>query len=58
MKLHYDAETERFREELAAWPELRERYLADEQTYEVRGREISVQNRVHTLAGTPLPDAE
>jgi methylmalonyl-CoA mutase len=41
--------------ELRAWPELRARYAADTQSYEVRGRAIDVANYVETLAHTRLP---
>ena len=40
---------------LEAWPETRARYQADEQSYEVRGRAIQVENRTETLSGTKLP---
>ncbi len=43
------------RDELAAWPELRQRYAANEQSYEVRGREIRAPNFSETLSGTRLP---
>jgi len=38
--------------ELAEWPERRQRYSAERQSYEVRGRAIEVENRVETLSGT------
>jgi isobutyryl-CoA mutase len=41
--------------ELAAWPEVRARYAADTQSYEVRGRPIDVANHVETLSHTRLP---
>jgi methylmalonyl-CoA mutase len=40
---------------LRAWPATRARYEADTQSYGVRGREISVDNTVETLAHTRLP---
>jgi methylmalonyl-CoA mutase len=40
---------------LAAWPETRNAYLAETQSYEVRGREIPVENSAETLSGTKLP---
>ncbi|MCP5059512.1 MAG: methylmalonyl-CoA mutase [bacterium] len=40
---------------LEAWPETRARYEAAEQSYEVRGRAIHVENRAETLSGTQLP---
>ncbi len=43
------------RAELAAWPQVRERYAAEYQEYEVRDRSIRVANRTTTLSGTPLP---
>jgi methylmalonyl-CoA mutase len=43
------------RHALAEWPTTRERYAADAQSYEVRGRSIPVQNRTQTLSGTQLP---
>jgi methylmalonyl-CoA mutase len=43
------------RAELERWPETRARYTAGQQTYEVRGRDIPVQNHVVSLSGVPLP---
>ncbi|MEE9281804.1 MAG: methylmalonyl-CoA mutase family protein [Myxococcota bacterium] len=43
------------RQGLEDWPDLRERYRGESQSYEVRGREISVENRVETLAGLSVP---
>jgi methylmalonyl-CoA mutase len=43
------------RAELAAWPQVRERYAAEYQEYEVRDRSIRVANQTATLSGTPLP---
>jgi len=43
------------REELGRWGETRERYAAERQEYQVRGRGISVENHTATLSGTPLP---
>jgi methylmalonyl-CoA mutase len=43
------------RVELAGWPELRARYAAERQTYEVRDRSIEVENFVATLSETHLP---
>jgi len=40
---------------LERWPETRERYAAERQSYGVRGREIEVENHVETLSGTKLP---
>ncbi|MCA8916452.1 MAG: methylmalonyl-CoA mutase family protein, partial [Planctomycetes bacterium] len=41
--------------ELQAWPELQKSYTAEENVYEVRGREIHVANYTKTLSGTQLP---
>jgi methylmalonyl-CoA mutase len=43
------------RAELERWPETRARYAAEQQTYEVRGREIPVRNHVASLSGLALP---
>ncbi|MDE0884690.1 MAG: methylmalonyl-CoA mutase family protein [Myxococcota bacterium] len=43
------------RRALGAWPDTRERYTAESQSYEVRGRTLSVENRVPSLSGTPIP---
>ncbi len=43
------------REELTRWDETRERYAAQSQEYQVRGRAISVENQTKTLSGTLLP---
>ncbi len=43
------------REQISAWPETRERYRAETQTYAVRDREITVANHVETLSQTRLP---
>jgi methylmalonyl-CoA mutase len=43
------------REELARWGETRERYAAESQEYQVRGRAIAVENHTTTLSGTLLP---
>jgi methylmalonyl-CoA mutase len=40
---------------LRAWPEVRARYAANTQSYEVRGRAIDVANHVETLSHTRLP---
>jgi methylmalonyl-CoA mutase len=40
---------------LAGWPELRARYAAERQAYEVRDRSIEVENFVSTLSETRLP---
>ncbi len=40
---------------LRAWPETCARYQAESQHYQVRGRELSVENQVETLAHTKLP---
>ena len=45
----------RLSERLSAWPELRARYAAERQVYEVRGRGIEVENRIGTLSGSSLP---
>ncbi|MCP3982909.1 MAG: methylmalonyl-CoA mutase, partial [bacterium] len=50
-----DALDPTLRAALDAWPETRARYLAEEQSYEVRGRAIHVENRAETLSGTKLP---
>src|SRR5262249_57194485 len=42
-------------EALRSWPEVRARYAADTQSYEVRGRAIEVANHVETLSRTRLP---
>jgi methylmalonyl-CoA mutase len=41
--------------ELRAWPELQKSYTAEENVYQVRGREIHVANYTRTLSGTELP---
>ena len=41
--------------ELRAWPERRERYAAETQSYRVRDRDIPVKNHSETLSGTSLP---
>ena len=43
------------RDDLAGWPALRARYAAATQSYEVRGRDIPVENHVETLSGSKLP---
>jgi methylmalonyl-CoA mutase len=43
------------RRELGAWPEIRARYAATQQDYEVRGRVIPAPNFSETLSGTKLP---
>jgi methylmalonyl-CoA mutase len=43
------------REELAGWPEIRARYAAARQEYQVRGRAIPAPNFTETLSGTRLP---
>jgi methylmalonyl-CoA mutase len=40
---------------LEEWPELKRRYAASEVTFEVRGREIAVDNSVTTLSGSKVP---
>jgi len=40
---------------LEGWPETRQRYLADQQSYVVREREIRVDNHAETLARTRIP---
>ncbi len=41
--------------QLADWPQRRERYRSESQSYEVRGREIPIANHVETLAGLSVP---
>jgi len=43
------------RAELVEWPALRARYRDENQSYEVRGRSIEVENFSMTLSGTRLP---
>ena len=43
------------RESLAGWPESRDRYAAEAQSYRVRDREIDVENRTRTQSGLALP---
>ncbi len=43
------------RQGLEDWPGTRDRYRGKSQSYEVRGREIPVENRVETLAGLSVP---
>jgi methylmalonyl-CoA mutase len=43
------------RAELERWPETRARYTAEQQSYEVRGREIPVRNHTASLSGLSLP---
>ena len=43
------------RADLEAFPALRDRYRADEQSYQVRGREIPVENHTETLSGSKVP---
>jgi len=43
------------RDQLQEWPQLRERYTAKEQEYQVRGQAIRVTNHSETLSGTQLP---
>jgi len=43
------------RAQLAAWPQTRERYRAETQSYRVRDKEIPVENHVASLAGLPIP---
>ncbi|MCC6149288.1 MAG: methylmalonyl-CoA mutase family protein [Planctomycetes bacterium] len=40
---------------LAEWPQLKQSYVADENVYSVRGKEIRVQNYTKTLSGTKVP---
>ncbi len=40
---------------LAAWPDIRERYRAESQTYSIRGASIEVANHVSSLSETPVP---
>jgi methylmalonyl-CoA mutase len=46
---------EGLRADLDEWPEVRARYAAERQSYDVRGRAIEVENHVETLSGTRLP---
>jgi isobutyryl-CoA mutase len=41
--------------QLEQWPQVRERYVASGQTYQVRDRTIEVENQTKTLSGTLLP---
>ncbi|MEX2206836.1 MAG: methylmalonyl-CoA mutase family protein [Myxococcota bacterium] len=43
------------RSELASWPELRARYTAETQVYEVRARSIPAANYVRSLSGLDVP---
>ena len=43
------------RTQLDGWPEVRARYRAESQAYEVRGRAIHVENHTETLSQTPVP---
>jgi methylmalonyl-CoA mutase len=43
------------RAQLDDWSQVRERYAAVRQAYEVRGRSIEVANHTETLSGTALP---
>jgi methylmalonyl-CoA mutase len=43
------------REALAAWPATADRYAAERQSYDVRGRRIEVENHTQTLSGSALP---
>lgn len=43
------------RRELAAWPELRQAYAGESQSYDVRGKPVVAINHVKSLAGTQLP---
>jgi len=43
------------REALERWPDTRSRYAAEQQSYEVRGRAIPVQNHARSLSGLSLP---
>ncbi|HTO70790.1 MAG TPA: methylmalonyl-CoA mutase family protein [Myxococcota bacterium] len=43
------------RSELEAWPDTRASYTAEQQSYEVRGRAIPVQNHTRSLSGLSLP---
>jgi methylmalonyl-CoA mutase len=40
---------------LETWPEVRARYAAERQSYDVRGRAIEVENHTETLSRTRLP---
>jgi methylmalonyl-CoA mutase len=50
-----DALEPALRDALESWPEQRRQYQATEQSYEVRGRDIPVENYTETLSGTALP---
>ncbi len=43
------------RQALADWSETRQRYAAERQEYEIRGRPIVVENHTRTLSDTSLP---
>ncbi len=43
------------RKQLDRWPETRARYLAEEQSYEVRGKDIRVINHFETLSHSRIP---
>jgi methylmalonyl-CoA mutase len=43
------------REALQRWPETRDRYRAGQQSYSVRGREITADNSAETLSHTRIP---
>ena len=47
--------SESARRELASWPELRARYSAETQSYEVRARSIPAANYVRSLSGLDVP---
>jgi methylmalonyl-CoA mutase len=59
LRAHYNdalaALSSELRSALAGWPQLAERYAADEQSYSVRDREVRVENHAETLAHTRVP---
>ncbi len=44
-----------FLKELQDWPEVKKQYLADEYTYKVRGRDLSVESSFETLSHLKIP---
>jgi methylmalonyl-CoA mutase len=59
LRAHYDqslaALEPGLRRVLGEWSRTRERYAAERQEYEIRGRSIAVENRTRTLSDTSLP---
>ena len=58
LRRRYDSELEglpaELRQQLADWDEVRERYAAERQEYEIRGRNTEVENRRQTLSGLAI----